>query len=308
MSQSSDTDLAFLEKKNANSLSAKDIVITIARNIHWILLCALVGGLVAYFIADRADRIYESHARIKINSVTRNRLDNGASMLENITNRRVAISMNAINDEIIVISSETPMLEVAKRLNLGMQYQYKTKLVKRVKDLYKDSPIDVKLPDLKETDYASLEVTVSQDSTIVVETPGYEPVKGRLNDTLATNYGRVIVHPTWALRDLYYDNPIMVTHRNIVDVADMYRNRVKVDRNSQTDGIVNFSLRDTNPQRAADIINEMIAVYNDNTIEEKKDIIQQTSEYINTRITQLDSELGAKESQIARFRSTGSLI
>ena len=38
-------------------------------------------------------------------------------MLENITNRRVAITMNAINDEIIVLRSETPMLEVAKRLD-----------------------------------------------------------------------------------------------------------------------------------------------------------------------------------------------
>ena len=303
-----ETDLSFLEKKNANSLSAKDIVITIIRNIHWILLCALIGGLVAYFISDRMDRIYESHARIKINSVTRNRLDNGASMLENITNRRVAISMNAINDEIIILSSETPMLEVAKRLNLGMQYQYQTKLVKRVKDLYKESPIDVILPDLKETDYATLEVTVKQDSSITIITSGYDPVNGRLNDTLTTNYGRVIVHPTWALRDLFYDNPITVTHWNIVDVADIYRNRVKVERNSDTDGIVNFSLKDTNPRRAADVINEMIAVYNDHTIQEKKDIIQQTSEYINTRISQLDSELGAKEAQIATFKRDNQVL
>ena len=303
-----ETDLSFLEKKNANSLSAKDIVLTLFRNIHWILLCALIGGLVAYFIADRSDRIYESHARIKINSVTRNRLDNGASMLENITNRRVAISMNAINDEIVVICSETPMLEVAKRLNLGMQYHYKTKLVKRFKDLYKESPVNVKLLDIKETDYASLALTLSADSTFVVEIDGYEPISGHFNDTVTTSLGRVVVKPTWALRELYYDNPIFVNHRNIVDVADMYRNRVVVERNSQTDGIVNLSLNDTNPQRAADILNEMIAVYNDNTILEKKSIIQQTSEYINTRITQLDSELGAKESQIARFKSENQVL
>ena len=95
-----DNDLSFLEKKDANALSLKDIYFTVMRHIHWILLGAVIGGIVAYFRSDRSDRIYESHARIKINSVTRNRLDNGASMLENITNRRVAISMNAINDAI----------------------------------------------------------------------------------------------------------------------------------------------------------------------------------------------------------------
>jgi uncharacterized protein involved in exopolysaccharide biosynthesis len=117
------------------------------RHLHWIILGAVIGGVIAYYRSDRADRVYESHARIKINSITRNRFDNGASMLENITNRRVAISMNALNDEIIVLQSETPMLEVAKRLNLGTTYKYKTKLIKRVKDLYKDSPIAVTFPD-----------------------------------------------------------------------------------------------------------------------------------------------------------------
>ena len=110
------SDLSFLEKKDANALSGKDIVITIVRNLHWILLCALIGAAVAWFRSDRASRIYESHAKILINSITRNRLDNGMSMLENITNRRIATTMNAINAEIIVIGAEAPMLDVARRL------------------------------------------------------------------------------------------------------------------------------------------------------------------------------------------------
>ena len=303
-----DTDLSFLEKKDANALSAKDIFYTVMRNLHWVILGAIVGGLIAYYRSDRADRIYESHAKIKINSVTRNRFDNGASMLENITNRRVAISMNAINDEIIVLQSETPMLDVAKRLDLGTTYKYKTKLVKRVKDLYKDSPIHVSFLDLKETDYASAAITVQRDSSVSVQIGEGDPFRGRLNDTLSTSFGRIVVQPTWALRDLYYDEPIMVSHRNIVDVAENYRARVSVTRNTTSDGIVNFSLQDTNPERAADILNEMIAVYNENTVDEKKAIIQQTSDYINTRIAQLDTELGAQESKIASFKRDNQIL
>ena len=190
-----DNDLSFLEKKDANSLSGKDIFYTILRNLHWLLLCALAGAAIAYYRSDRADRIYESHAKILINSITRNRLDNGASMLENITNRRVATTMNAINDEIIVLSSETPMLEVARRLDLSMTYKYQTKLVKRVKDLYKESPVDVKLLDVNPTDYASLLVTVSRDSSVVIEIGEYEPVKGRLGDTLSTSAASPCIRP-----------------------------------------------------------------------------------------------------------------
>ena len=305
---SQENDLSFLEKKDANALSGKDIFYTIIRNLHWLLLFGAIGAAIAFYKSDRADRVYESHAKIMIKSITRNRLDNGASMLENITNRRVATTMNAINDEIIVLKSETPMIEVAKNLDLGTTYRYKTKLVKRTKDLYKESPITVEFPDLKETDYATISVTVSRDSSIQIGIGELEPVKGRLGDTLSTQIGRVAVRPTWALRELFYDNPITVSHLNIYDVANSYRNRVNIARNSTSDGIINFSLHDTSPIRAADILNEMIRVYNDNTVLEKKDIINQTSEYINSRIAQLNSELGAKESQIASFKKDNQLL
>ena len=44
-----DSDLSFLEKKDANALSGKDIVITIVRNLHWILLCAVIGAAIAWY-------------------------------------------------------------------------------------------------------------------------------------------------------------------------------------------------------------------------------------------------------------------
>ena len=40
-----DNDLSFLEKKDANALSGKDIFYTVVRNIHWLILCAAVLGL-----------------------------------------------------------------------------------------------------------------------------------------------------------------------------------------------------------------------------------------------------------------------
>ena len=83
-----DTDLSFLEKKDANTLSGKDIFFTVLRNLHWLILCAVAGGALAYYLSDRTDRIFESHAKIRLNSVTRNRLENGTSMLETITGSR----------------------------------------------------------------------------------------------------------------------------------------------------------------------------------------------------------------------------
>ena len=303
-----DSDLSFLEKKDANALTGKDIFFTVLRNLHWLILCAAIGAAIAWYRSDRADRIYESHAKVMITSITRNRFDNGQSMLENITNRRVATTMNALNDEIIVLKSETPMMDVVRRLDLATVYKCETKLVKRVKDLYEDTPVRLKFMDISDTDYATVVVTIDRDSTFVLQAGEYEPVRGHLGDTVSTSFGRISVTPTWALRELYYDNPITVTHRSVNDVADYYRGAVNVSRNSESDGIINFSLNDTSPQRAADILNEMIKVYNENTIYEKGSIIRQTSDYINERIAQLDADLGTQESQIATFKRDNQLL
>ena len=302
-----DQDLNFLEKKDANALTGKDIFFTILRNLHWLILCAAIGAVIAYYRADRADRIYESHAKIIITSITRN-FDNGRSMLENITNRRIATTTAAVNDEIIVLKSETPMLEVVNRLNIPTTYKTQTKLVKRVKDLYKDTPIVTEFLDISENDYASVVITIKRDSTFTLAVDEIDPVKGHLGDTVSTYFGRISVQPTWNLRDVFYDNPITVTHRRVSDVAAAYRSKVSISRNSAGDGILNFSLKDTSPERAADILNEMITVYNENTIIEKSRIIEQTSNYINSRVAQLDADLGVQESQIASFKRDNQLL
>ena len=309
--QENQTDLSFLDKKDPDALSAKDIIFTVIRNIHWLLLFALVGGGIAWFRADRATRTYESHAQIKIYNERRGALDGVNSILDPISGNRRRVTMssqNALNDEIIIIKSESAMMEVARRLHLDMTYQYKTKLVRRIKDLYRDSPIAVELPDLNERDYARFSVTLHPDSLFTVSVADQAPVEGHLGDTVSTGLGRVIVHPTWALRELYYDYPVIVTHRNIHDVVTNYRDRVDVSHNSTSDGIVDLALTDTSPERAADILNEIVAVYNENTIRERQTSIIQTSEYINDRIKQLDAELGAKEAQISNFKRDKQIL
>ena len=71
------TDLSFLGKKDANAFSFKDFLFTVLRNLHWFILCAVIGGVVAWWHSDRADRIYESHSKIKVYAVTRDPMASG---------------------------------------------------------------------------------------------------------------------------------------------------------------------------------------------------------------------------------------
>ena len=62
------TNLSFLDEKQSVSFRIKDLVFLLLRNIHWLLIFAFVGGLVANFMARRQDKVYESQAKILIRS------------------------------------------------------------------------------------------------------------------------------------------------------------------------------------------------------------------------------------------------
>ena len=303
MKQDNNSGYAFLDRKDTSRLSFKDILVTVVLNLHWIIIFAVIGGALAWWVSSRSECVYESHARIKIHSVTRNVSDDGLDR-ENISVKRSNGEWNTLGDEILIIKSETSMLEVARRLNLGMTYHCRTKMVKQPKDLYGDTPIEVILPDMSETGEASFWVSVSPERQLKVYFAAGDTVYGHLGDTLSTTIGRMVVLPTWALRDSYYDTPIQVRHRSITDVAADYRLRANVTRNSSADWIVDISIRDASPKRAADVINEMIAVYNETSVRN----VHQTSEYINKRIAQLDEELGTQEKEIAEFKRENQLL
>ena len=301
MTQNNNTELSFLDRKDSGRFTFKDVLMTILCNLHWLVRCACIGAAVAWWKSDCTERCYESHARIKIHSVTRNAADDGLER-ENVSMKRASGNWNTLNDEILILKSETAMLEVARRLNLGVTYQYTTKVAKRIKDLYGDVPIDVSFLDLDDTDYASLTVTILGDS--IELGIGGTVIDGLMGEVLSTPLGRLSVNPTWAMRDSYIGYCIRVTHRDIVDVAATYRNRVNVTKNSSSDWIVDLSLKDGSPRRAADIINEMISVYNETSINN----IRQTTEYINERIARLETELGSQEAQIAEFKRQNQLL
>ena len=88
------TDLSFLEKKDANALTVKDVVMTILRNIHWLIICAALGASHAWYVSDKADRIYESHAKIKIYETAQNNMMSQLEQIATLRNRTVASSLN----------------------------------------------------------------------------------------------------------------------------------------------------------------------------------------------------------------------
>ena len=299
----------FMDETPSDFLHIKDITITLLRNLHWFLLCAVIGAFISGYSVHQKPRIYSANARIAIQSlINDNAIQSPSAQMNNLGSRRLIPNYAALNSEIFSLKSKAAMIQVVENLNLNVDYKCRSKVVKRDHDLYGESPVDVKFVDFNGTQYQTLVVTPLSDSLYTVAEGESFNMQAAYGDTLALPATRIVVDKTWFLSDDYFGVPITVNCRSVNDVADQYRGALSVRRNDQMDNVLNLSINDTSPVKAAAIVNEVISVYNGNAVNAKKRVIAQTYDYINDRLNTLDSDLSIKEGEIAAFKSANQII
>ena len=304
------TDTSFLDEKGGTKIHIKDVLFIVLRNLHWLILFAVAGALVAYFNVHQQNRVYQSTARVLIKGSSTGGNDGAVreANVRNMFNTRSLYNSN-INNEMMILTSKSAITEVVQNLKLAVTYTQKTRIVNRVKDLYGECPVEVSFIDDNEEDWFSFDVTPIDSVTVTANIAGYEPLQINLGDTVATPLGcRIVIAKTWFYTPGVYNNSITVTHRSLNATVDYYRYALQVSRDDDFNSIVNITLQDPSPIRAADVINEAIRVYNDDAIRDKKRIIAYTYDYINERLQLLHSDLGIEESALANFKRENQLL
>ena len=147
--QINNDDTSFLNE-NAGGIQFKDILFLVLHNLHWFILCALIGAGLAYYKVKGEEKVYSSTATIMLKTGASGGSESlrSSALMNEFTGGGVAIS--SVNNEIIIIKSQTLMENVVRRLNLNTKYSYTTRLAKRNKALYKDSTVEVSFPDANE--------------------------------------------------------------------------------------------------------------------------------------------------------------
>ena len=122
--QRTQTDLSFLDDKQSISFHIKDIIFLILRNIHWLIIFAALGGVVANLYARRQEKSYESSAKILI------RAGNDINVSDNDTREatiRTALGLRSffsstINNEIMILTSKSTIQRAVEDLHLNVKY------------------------------------------------------------------------------------------------------------------------------------------------------------------------------------------
>ena len=288
---------------NNNAMPVADIIFMTLRHWPWIIVSLVVCLGLAYFYILSTPKIHTRSAEILIKDE-----DKGKSLsMEDFADMGLFQSNSNIHNEIITLKSKDLMDEVIHRLGLDMNF-YRQEAFHRSAVYGLDMPLKIELVDFPEEGRLSFTIEVNAKGNVELHDlktakESYDEVfKGQLGDSIATPVGKIYVAPS-ATYKKGKDIELIVEKMPMTAACLGYTNGLEVRMTDEKGSVLKLTFSDESVQRADDVLNTLIGVYNESWIRDKNQVAVSTSNFINDRLGVIEDELGNVDSDISSFKS-----
>lgn len=293
------TDQANLESGNS-AINIPDILTYLFFNWKWYILSVIIFGSYFYYQYSKAPFVYRSSEMVVIKTP----LNTPATA--RITATNAAVNSISVTSEIVQLKSKELMRETVSRV--GAETSYSVRKGLRDIELYKHSPIQLKLANASPSTLCELIVTPIDGKSVELTFNGKGAEKKKqvvtLNQETNTPVGRLTTVPTCYYQEAAFGQAIRVRRYDREAMVNHFLNNLKVTQLEDDASVLQVVIEDGNPERAADLIDEMVNVYNEITLKDKNQIGVNTANFINERLAIIHNELGAVESNIEKLRES----
>ena len=271
---------------------------------YWFALSLFVALATASLYLLSTPNVYTRTAAILVKDDSKN--NSSASAMNEFADMGIFKSNTNINNELLTLKSPTLMTEVVKRLGLNEIYTVRRGL-KRI-ELYKSSPILVTyLFDDKKSVSFDIEVGAQNkfylSNFIVAGEETGERLEGIIGDSIQTSAGTLAISLTSQYENSFTGSTIRYSKESADMMADSYTQKLRAELGNEDATIINLSIDDASVQKAEDILNTLIEVYNEKWIQDKNQIAVSTSRFIGERLGVIENELGHVDENISNYKS-----
>ena len=212
-----------------------------------------------------------------------------------------------IDNEIEILRSKTLMQRALEDLGLHATYYVRGR-IRDVEVYGKKSPIKTIISQLDSTAYGkSITIRPEGNKFELVE----EDEAGNITKS-THSFGQAIQKPYATFTVVANITPIRnqeiaIVFHDIRKLAESYNQKLMVGTVNTNASVLAVSLVDAVPHKGVDILTKLITRYNEEAIEDKKQIAAYTIEFIDERLTYLTSELSDVEKDVERYKRQNEL-
>ena len=91
-------------------------------------------------------------------------------------------------------------------------------------------------------------------------------------------------------------------------MVNYYKAAVGIQQEDEESSILTLALKDNSPERAEDVLNMLITVYNEEAIKDKNQVAVNTANFISERLIIIENELGGVESELESFKQRNQVV
>lgn len=289
-------------KKVDSGLNLIDVFSFLASKWKWFLLSVLIFGSVAWLHYARKPFVYFRSATVIIKDPSNKTTTAGFDRYDNFINK-----VNVAN-EILQFRSKRLMREVVQRMHGDVDYLIEDGL--RNIELYTKAPVTVTFPGMSPNSAVQFKLTMLNLKEAQIKTLGEagKTYKVQLRDTTAIGHFKIAVTPTNFLNKSWIGQEITVRKNPLEAVVSYYSGNFAIRQEEEESSILTLALRDFSPERAEELLNTMINVYNEEAIEDKNQVAINTANFINERLIIIEKDLGVVETDLETFKSSNQLM
>ncbi len=308
------------QEEESSSINFALIYRTVVLNWKWFVLSVIIClGMAAIYLRYTTP-VYQAFAKLLIKDNDQQTGSRANNMLNSSTLGLISNS-TGIDNEMEILASHSLAEQAVRDLKLYTTYY----TVGKVKDnlMYKNQYISVDMdPAHLERLNASVALEILREGNKYhVTGTYYVPIDENTADgpyeidktftslpaTLGTKAGilsfmsnSVVPMPDGTKMKVYIQSPKYASYK--------YAGALSVEQTSKTTTIAQLTLKDENPQRAVDYIQQLIICYNRQANEDKNEIAMRTEEFINGRLEKINAELGSTEGALESYKRSNNMV
>ena len=288
-----------------SNMDLNEIIKSYTRHTKWFIISVIIAIIFAFLYIRYATPEYAVKAKIHILEDK-----NSGSELSAFSDLGLlGGGKNNVEDEIEIFNSRTNFIEVSEKLKLNLTI---TELgnVKN-SEVYSNRPINISFLESDSIiNRSTLDffIDLNSESTFGYSLESDGAVKMfSFGENIPTEAGDIVITPNLKYLKNYTNQKFQVSLRPIVAVAETYQKKVVAIPAMEFSNIINLSLNTAIKQKGIDILNELIFVYNQNAITDKKIIADRTSNFIDDRIDEISSNLTSVDQSAEEFKTEKGL-
>ncbi|HIT46853.1 MAG TPA: polysaccharide biosynthesis tyrosine autokinase [Candidatus Cryptobacteroides merdipullorum] len=288
-------------------MGIKDFFYLCLAKWRWFALSLVVvlGAALLYLLTTPPVYTRSTSLLLKFEQGPRSSITDAAGVLGDLN---LFQSYTNVNNEILSLQSPALMTEVVKRLGLNVNYSTDGTFHKEV--LYGLArPYEVEFEGFADNAGVSFTITPEDDGTLTLDHFRLDGDKYRgevtayVDSLTATPVGTLIVRQLVPSDTTVLGRPVYVSRSGYAFAGKAYAKRLVVGQSDDESTVIDLSIDDVSPQRAEDLLNTVIAIYNENWIKDKNQVAVSNSMFIEDRLAVIEQQLGNVDEDISAYKS-----